>query len=579
MKRDEQRTIRQFFTRFSRRPRVRARSAPAAIWSWSWRIATAGAIAQSLPATAFAYTIQSVATEGCHEKVSTDAWQTVKESLPKGFGHLPSRGEDDALIADVPFDVPSSMHDIGAVTLLLGVRDNDLKEHGPNSLTELSVTASDPEHQADHCLRAPDQDEPEGSRAAVAACQEFIRATLVAALDGLDDEGRPDNARREKLRLSLAIRDEIEVSVPSFFLRAGRGMHAIQDSFTHTFRNPEDPTKVTVVLNFVEYTQDTLKESVDGPPHASELDQCDDADALRKERRLLATEATSVALLALLDPTLKRPAKERAIDDMLERYIAFDEGSACGDANAWCDAPEVKYGSPPLGCQAGGPSPRGGLSLAFLLMAGTAAWRRRRLAAMVAPLASMLVATTAHAEEERGIIASPAAALAGKSEAATLGKVDKVGAFFARVATGASYDNTAFSLGLGGRYQLHEKWMLGFDAEWNPYAAISPKKLRMGSANAYFSVIRRFQLERADVNIRTTASLGASTLLFDLVGSDKFSLGPYFGVSFLGVEWKVARGFYLTIDPTYIAIPIPSIVGVPFVYAQYRFLVGLEFGR
>lgn len=80
------------------------------------------------------------------------------------------------------------------------------------------------------------------------------------------------------------------------------------------------------------------------------------------------------------------------------------------------------------------------------------------------------------------------------------------------------------------------------------------------------------------MNIRTTASLRASMLLFDLVGADKYSVGPFFGVSFLGVEWKVARGVYVTLDPTYIAIPVPSLKGVPFMYAQYRFLLGLEFG-
>lgn len=557
-----------------------ARVRRATTGSRSRQIATALLGMLLLPATASAYTIQSAATEGCHERVSADALKSVRASLPDGFGQLPSRGDDDALLADVPFDVPASLRDIGAVTLLLGVRDNDLKQHGPNSLTELSVTASDPKHQADHCLRAPDDDEPTGSRRAVAACQQFIRAALVGALEGLDDEGRPDNSRREDLRVSLAIRDEIDVSVPSFFLRAGRGIHALQDSFTHTFRNPDDPTKIRVVLNFVEYTQDRLEESVDGPPHASELDQCDDADALRTERRLLATEASSVALLALLDPSLDRPAKEQAIDALLEQYVAYDEQATCSDDNGWCDAPEKKYGSPTLGCQAGGHAPAGGWSLAFLLTASAAIWslRRRRLAAVVAPLATILIAATAHAEDDRGPLDSPAAALTGESEAAAPGKIDRAGAFFARVATGASYDNAAFSAGIGLRYQLSTKWMLGLDAEWNPYAAVSPGKVRMGSANAYVSLIRRYQLVHADVNMRTTVSLGGSMLLFDLVGADKYSMGPYFGISFLGVEWKMARGFYLTVDPTYIAIPVPNIVGVPFTYAQYRFLVGLEFG-
>lgn len=87
-----------------------------------------------------------------------------------------------------------------------------------------------------------------------------------------------------------------------------------------------------------------------------------------------------------------------------------------------------------------------------------------------------------------------------------------------------------------------------------------------------------WQLRYQPVNIRTTLSAGASYLLFDLVGATKGRVGPFFGVSLLGVEWKVARGFYLTIDPTYIAIPVPHVTGLPFAYTQYRFLLGLEFG-
>ena len=156
--------------------------------------------------------------------------------------------------------------------------------------------------------------------------------------------------------------------------------------------------------------------------------------------------------------------------------------------------------------------------------------------------------------------------------------IDRAGAFFGRLAIGASFDNAAFSGGLGFRYQFSRNWMLGLDGEWNPYVAISPRKMRTGSANAYVSIIRRFQLRWETVNIRSTASLGGSMLLFDLVGADKYSMGPYFGVSFLGAEIKAARGFYVTIDPTYIAIPIPSVTGVPFMYAQYRFMLGIEFG-
>jgi len=532
------------------------------------------------PRAAAAFTIETPATQGCHEGLAIAAYRRVQAQWPEVIQPLASRGDDEALIADVPFNVPKSMRSIGAVSLLLGVRDNDVKEHGATDLKNLTTAASEPGGQAEHCLRAIEEDGPDGSRQAVESCRKFIRETLLSALDGLDDAGHVSNDKREKLKVSLAIRDQIDVHVPLFFLRAGRGLHAIQDSFTHTFRNPDQPGKIRVVLNFVEYTQGTLDEAADGPAHASEMDVCDDPDELRTERHALAAEASGVALMALLDPSLDRRGKEKAVDAMLDDYVSYDADADCNLDNGWCDAPEAKYGSPPLGCQMSGGAPRSGVPLLMAALVGSVlALRRRRIVGGVLSLAALFGGVReARADEKSGPIDGPAAALAGTSEAAQPGKIDKAGAFFARVATGASYDNAAFSTGLGVRYQLTRNWMLGFDGEWNPYVATEPRKVRTGSANAYFSLIRRFQLRHASVNIRSSVSLGASMLLFDLVGADKYSKGPYFGVNFLGVEWKMGRGFYLTIDPTSIAIPVPNIVGVPFMYVQYRFLVGLEFG-
>lgn len=515
--------------------------------------------------------------------MTIEAWRRVVEMLPEMATPLPSRGDDEALIADVTFEAPEEFMNIGGVTLLMGVRDNDIKEHGPNDLEEVPFVASDPDLQAEHCLRAADHDGPDGSRLAVEACREFIREKLHAALEGLDEEGRPDGKARDELRTHLTIRREIEVLVPRFFLQAGRALHAIQDSFTHTFRNPEEPGKIRVVLNFLEYTQDTLDEAVDGPPHASELDECENLDDLRSERLELAKEASSMALLATLDPDLDVAGKRRAIDKVLDDYVAYDAEAECTLENSWCEAAETQYGSPPkLGCQMSR-APGAGGALAWLLVAAAgAAWRWRRRLSRLAPAAVLLVllgqTSLARADENTGPIDSPMSALSGESDAATVGKVDKPGAFFARLATGASYDNTALSAGLGLRYQFLRNWMLGFDGEWNPYVAISPSKFRSGSANAYLSLILRSQLAYETVNLRSQVGLGASMLLFDLVGADKYSVGPFFGIGFLGVEFKAARGVYITIDPTYIAIPVPNLTGVPFMYAQYRFLIGIEVG-
>ncbi|HVJ20190.1 MAG TPA: hypothetical protein VM686_32470, partial [Polyangiaceae bacterium] len=523
------------------------------------------------PSIALAFSTGSSATEGCHEAITSGAWKTARATFPEQARALPSSGEDAALIEDVPFRVPKSLRDIGGTTLLLGVRDNDIKEHGPADLKELAPAASDPHTQHEHCLRAPQHDEPDGSEQAVEACRQYIREQFVAALDGLDEQGRPDPRKREELTVSLAIRGEVDVDVPIFFLAAGRGLHALQDSFTHTFRNPEDPGKIRVVLNWVDYTEGRLEEAKDGPAHASELDVCDDPDAIRTERHQLASESSAVVLTTLIDPALTRAQKEQAIDDVLDRYVAFDTSADCSAENGWCEAPERKYGSPTLRCSFGGAPPSSSVALLGVLgVAMLIGWRRRRVIVPAALALAVVCSSGAAHADEQGPIDGPAAALTGESNAAVPGKVDKAGAFFGRLAVGASYDNAAFSTGAGLHYQLSRNWVLGFDGEWNPYVATNPGKVRKGSANGYFSLIRRYQLQWETINVRTTVSAGGSLLLFDLVGADKYSFGPFFGVSFLGAEWKVARGFYVTLDPTYIAIPIPSVTGVPFMYAQYR---------
>jgi len=548
-----------------------------ALWQFARALIAVCVASTLLVGTAHAYTIQSEATKGCHEKVTREAWQNARAAFPETTAPLTATGDDQPLIDDLPFDVPRSLRDIGSATLLLGVRDNDVKQHGPNDLENLSPVASDPALQPEHCLRAPDQDEPNGSRDAVQACREYIRSQLIAALDGLDAAGKPDAQNREKLSVALAIRGTTDVWVPAFFLHAGRAMHALEDSFTHTFRNPDAPGKIRVVLNFVEYSEGRLDESRDGPAHASEMDVCDDPDELRTARHQLAVEAGTAALSALLDPKLKRAAKERAIDRVLDDYVSYDTAAHCNVDNHWCDAPELAYGTPTLGCSATpGRLIHGAGLLSIVIVAVLAFGFRVRRAALVllTLMGGLLVASPARAEDGSATSVESDASITH----APVMPADPPGSFLGRIALGASYDHPAFSGGAGVRYQFAKKWMLGFDAEWNPYFAITPGKLRTGSANAYFSVIRRYQLVRASVNIRTTASVGASMLLFDLVGADKYSFGPFVGVSFLGAEWKAARGVYLTIDPTYIALPVPSVTGVPFMYVQYRFLLGLEFG-
>src|SRR5205823_5456276 len=129
---------------------------------------------------------------------------------------------------------------------------------------------------------------------------------------------------------------------------------------------------------------------------------------------------------------------------------------------------------------------------------------------------------------------------------------------------------------LGGRFRFNKRWTFGLDAEWNPWLAYNGTTFRSGVLNAYGTAIVRYPLAHANFNLRSTMNLGASYLLMSLYGAPAGGVGIYTGVSFLALESKVFRTFYLIIDPINIALPIPQIHGVPLVYHQYRFTVGIE---
>src|SRR6185436_1628682 len=100
--------------------------------------------------------------------------------------------EELSLIKDVPFTLDDDMKDISSATLIVGVRDNDLKGRGPADTSQLAAIHGNPENQREHCLRNLGDDEPDGSVRALEACKAFIREKIVDALGGLDANGVPD---------------------------------------------------------------------------------------------------------------------------------------------------------------------------------------------------------------------------------------------------------------------------------------------------------------------------------------------------------------------------------------------------
>jgi hypothetical protein len=131
---------------------------------------------------------------------------------------------------------------------------------------------------------------------------------------------------------------------------------------------------------------------------------------------------------------------------------------------------------------------------------------------------------------------------------------------------------------VGGRLRVTPRWLIGLDAEWNPWISLEGERIRPGAFNVYATVVRRWSMLSEHFDIRTSVHLGTSTVLFDLYGVPTGSTGLYSGVSLLGLEWRASRMFSVVIDPADVALPMPQLRGAPFGYLQYRLTIGLQWG-
>ena len=560
----------------------------------------AGIVLCSLARTAQAWSIgYPLDSTGCHEPITADALRNVRMLLSTAPPITPTRDEA-AMIDEVQFTPPDDFTgDLAGMALLLGVRDNDVKGQNIVSSLDLTEVHGNPMNQDEHCIRAATDDGPPGQQSAMAACRTFIRDRATQALDGLDAAGAVDRNNRIPLDVFLQISGSRSPELPLFYVRMGQALHALEDGFTHTYRNA-DGTRVTVVLNWIEWVTGNLDEPRDGPPHLAALDHCTNTDPLIQRNLRLATLAATELLTAALDPALTREQKIAEFDAITTRYLSVQEG--CNADNNWCDAAEAKVNDiSRCGCGVDGRrgSPWAGLPLAFVAL--VLALGRRR-AAVAALLLGALV-TQAHAQTPPpGSPAAPAVpaqptkpgdvqkAEEGKepgrdaktptvSEIASVREDKRLGPpWGVAVSLGASVDRLAGVGRVGVRYRINEQWLIGLDGEWNPWITTSPVRFRSGSLNFAAVGILRFPMKFDRVNLRTTLRAGTATMLFDVFGAQKWSTGPFLGLCPLGLDIDLGGALRLVIDPAEFAIPIPVVSPLPLYYEQFRIMIGLQYG-
>jgi hypothetical protein len=535
-----------------------------------WLGVAAGVLLAAPPARA--YTVSTFVSDGCHEQLTDGALREARAQAPDAAPTLGIDAADRAFVGDLPFELPDGS-DLGAVTLLVGVRDNDLKGRGSTDLQALALIHGDPSTQDEHCLRDLDDEEPDGTAPAVARCRAFILGRVGDALDHLAPDGTPDAASRIALPVSLALRGETSVLVPGFYVRMGQALHALQDSFSHSYRTA-DSMAITTSLTWLHPIDDDLAESIAGPPHSSVLDRCVGLDELRATRLAVAGQASRALLLAALGPGT-RDERLTAADGVLDTYLTVSPG--CDAANAWCAAPEHAYATEPTaGCAFGGGGAPSALVCALLLLVGLGARRKRSTRGAAAGLAVALALASAPARAELQLKPDvPDKVVTAEAPESRFAERSRFGLV---LSLGGSLNRTAADLAIGGRLRLTPRWLVGLDAEWNPWMSLEGEHVRVGAFNAYGTIVRRWSMLSDQFDARTSLHVGTSTVLFDLYGVPAGTTGLYVGVSLLGLEWHASRALSVIFDPADVAYPLPQLRGAPFGYLQYRFTLGLQWG-
>ena len=511
-------------------------------------------IAMLSAAPADAFEIDTSVSSGCHEELTSAAIAAV--GWPGGAEPPDLSKIDRRAISDLPFSLPPADQNPWSLAMILGVRHNDIGESDPSDLAELSTIHNDPADQDAHCLRAEGDDGAEGDATALAKCRAFILRELELAIGS---GAFIDLEATEVVEMYLAFRGKHELELQRFGFHMGRALHALQDSYTHTFRRVDD-AHVAHVLNWIDATT-TSSYSVerDGYQHLSILDECRSTRPEPRRRFELARAASREFLVAAIAPATSRARRLERAATALDRHLASD--AECSFENAYCDAEELAL---PTGCRAGGLAGGGG---ALLLLAGCLATARRRKASRRSAAVLALFAAAA--------LSAPMVAAAEPESARAMTSEDPKGPFSVGAATGASIDRAAAFVDVYGRVKIADSWSLSLTAEYNPWFSFPRLEGAAGSANAFVGVTYGWARARR-FEISTTLHLGASILLFDLVGIDRGTIGAFAALSPISVARPLGERLRWVFTPIAIAMPIPQLEGIPFYYHQYRATFALE---
>ncbi len=298
------------------------------------------ALLAALPAQAFS--IATAFSSPCHEPLTAAAFARARatfpaETIPPAPTELERRVSEDFAknfgAADVPVE-----YRYAQMSLIMGVRAPDTGGHSLLDLDNTRILHTVPHDQYAHALRGGDDDGEQGNEVVAEGVRVTVNALMAQAREALS---KPRDAQYIGVTYDIDGYGLVELRVwaPAYF--AGRAAHAVQDSFSHSFRT-DGFHRVTHFFNYADAISPRYDEARDGFRHSGSMDKCGHATET-------ITNAATEATVALLNAVNSQPA----LDAMLAQWVTIQPG--CNRENAYCDSPWLALAAqdvtePYLGC-------------------------------------------------------------------------------------------------------------------------------------------------------------------------------------------------------------------------------------
>jgi hypothetical protein len=534
-----------------------------------------GAVGICGPAAAFQ--VDTAITNDCHERIAAEAMLRI--SGKPGFP-APTSRESEALAEAIQSDAAKYGRDLLTLSMMLGVRYNDLHGLSAFNLGELRPVHNEPESQMEHCLRMKHHNLTEGRVGAIEEAKDFIRWMIERAAWYRDD---PDPWSREDVEISLLYRGSSLVSLSRYYFNLGRALHTVQDSFTHTIRSP-DGRRIREVFNWIEQLEGSLDTDRDGWGHKSILDDCTCVSPAYDEVQAQAIECSVDFLEAVMSAENAEQRSEQ-LEAFFEKWMSYESGcdvgeiyceTGCTHENNFCGSPlymEVLSDQlvclEPWGCMPGcsiyqhDENSKTGRSIGatwiLLALVGLVFLRiRKRSAGLLCLLLLLAAPATARAEEP------PCCPCAEPQPG-----------WYTILRGGVSTAHPALFVEASGLYR-GKRWGIELSVEWNPFFSLE-KGLRFnpGALNIVTGPIMYVWHISDVLTMRFGVRVGMTVLLFDTPGYEIGNVGLFLGFRAVGFDIKINDNFFLVVDPIDVAVPIFKVEKFPFFYKQWRVGMGM----